>query len=352
MEKTISIEQLVRENIRNLDPYRSARDQYKSGVLLDANENALGAPVDNDYNLHRYPSPRQELLRDKLAGFYGVRTENVFTGVGSDEAIDLLFRIFCEPGVDRILVTPPTYGMYKVTAHIHNVTVDEVQLDSDFQLDFSRITDAISEQHKLLFLCSPNNPTGNHFRREDIEKIIERFPGIVVLDEAYVEFSDRESFGSRIVDYPNLVVLRTMSKAFGLAGIRLGVALATEPVIEYFMNVKAPYNINKLTAHFASTALDHLDRVRFNVDKIKEERERLFAALRMLNFVEHVYQSDANFILFKIENAESICDRLADRNLIVRYRGDLPGCEKTIRVTVGTPEENDQFLSALKEVAS
>lgn len=352
MPKAIAIDDLVRTNIRELEPYKSARDQFEQGVLLDANENSIGPPFAQAEGLNRYPSPNQETLRNALAEFRNVRAENVFTGVGSDEAIDLLVRIFCEPGRDRILITPPTYGMYKVTAHIHDVYVDQAPLDSDFQLDAATVLDAVKKQTKMIFLCSPNNPTGNLLSKEAIKQILSSFTGIVVVDEAYIDFSDRPSLATEIASYPNLAVLQTMSKAFGMAGIRLGIALSSEDVINYMMKIKAPYNVNSLTARYGLRALKHLENVQFNIEKIVEERERLARALSMLSPVERVYFSDANFILFKIKEAQSVYEKLADRDIIIRYRGNEPGCENCLRVSVGTPDENDRFLSALKEIAS
>ncbi len=350
MPKTISIDELIRPNIRKLEPYHSAREDYEKGTLLDANENSYGSPLQSVEGLHRYPSPRQWKLRSKIAEMRGVRTENVFVGVGSDEAIDLLLRIFCEPGIDRVLVTPPTYGMYKVSANIHNTPVDQVLLTSDFDLDPEAVLAEVQDNTKMIILCSPNNPTGNDLSTDAMKKITSRFHGIVVVDEAYVDFSDRESLAQEVVNFPNLVILQTLSKAFGLAGIRLGTAIAAEDIIQYLLKVKAPYNVNSLTSYYALEALENIESVHFKIDKIKEERERLSQALSMQSFVKKVYPSDANFILFKIENAYEIYQKLADRNIIVRYRGDQPRCDNCLRVTVGTPDENDLFLSTLKEV--
>lgn len=352
MPKTISIEKLVRPNIRKLEPYRSARDDYEKGTLLDANENSYGSPIQNVEGLNRYPSPYQWELRSKIAELRGVRTENVFVGVGSDEAIDLLMRIFCEPEKDRILVTPPTYGMYSVSANIHNIPVDEVLLTPDFNLDPEAVLKGVRENTKMILLCSPNNPTGNDMSVDTMKHLAAEFHGIVVVDEAYVDFSDRESLAKEVAKYPNLVVLQTLSKAFGLAGIRLGIAIAAENVIQYMLKVKAPYNVNSLTSHYALKAFENLDTVRFNIEKIKEERDRLAKALSMQPFVQKVYPSDANFLLFKIENAYSVYQKLAERGVIVRYRGNEPRCDNCLRVTVGTPDENDLFLSTLKEVTA
>ncbi|MFH5833013.1 histidinol-phosphate transaminase [Halalkalibaculum sp. DA384] len=351
MPKTISIDDLVRPNIRALKPYRSARDDYDKGTLLDANENSYGSPVHVE-GLNRYPSPYQWELRSKLADLRGVRTENVFVGVGSDEAIDLLMRIFCEPGQDRILITPPTYGMYEVSANIHNIPVDKVLLTPEFDVDPEAVLENVRENTKMILLCSPNNPTGNDLSVDAMKHIAGEFTGIVVIDEAYVDFSDRESLAGEVAQYPNLVVLQTLSKAFGLAGIRLGIAIAAEDIIRYMLKVKAPYNVNSLTSYYARKAFDNLETVRFNIEKIKEERDRLAKALSMQPFVKKVYPSDANFLLFKIEHARAVYQKLAEQGVIVRYRGNEPRCDNCLRVTVGTPDENDLFLSTLKEVTA
>ncbi len=352
MSKIDNIDSFVRPNIRDLKPYRSARDDFDKGLLLDANENSLGSPVRNQLNLHRYPTPAHDELRQKIAGYRHVLRENVFIGVGSDEAIDLLIRIFCEPGKDSILITPPTYGMYKVSAGINNVSVVESNLTADFQLDVTDILNKASEHTKILFLCSPNNPTANDLKRTDLLKLVELFPGIIVVDEAYIDFSGQESMAEVVPQYQNLVVLQTFSKAFGLAGIRLGTAISSPAIIRYLMKVKAPYNVNKLTADIALKAFDHLDLVEFNIDKIREERDYIMEQLHYAPDVEKVYPSDANFILFRIKDALRVYHQLAEKGIIVRYRGNEPGCENCLRVTVGIPDENIRFLKTLKEIIS
>ncbi len=344
------IDNLVRENIRKLTPYRSARDDFDSGTLLDANENSYGSPVRNTLNLHRYPSPTQDELRDRVAEYRDVDRENIFLGVGSDEPIDLLMRIFCEPGKDSILVTPPTYGMYKVAANINNVEVQEVLLTEKFQLKPDEIIEEANEHSKLLFLCSPNNPTGNDLKRTDLLKLVAKFKGIVVVDEAYIDFSRQESMAQMVQQYPNLVVLQTFSKAFGLAGIRLGVAISNPDIIDYMLRVKAPYNINKLTADTALKVFENMELMKFNINAIKDERDYVAEQLSLSSAVTKVYPSDANFILFKIENAKDVYQQLAERGVIVRYRGNEPLCEDCLRVTIGMPDENVKFLKALKEI--
>ncbi|MBO6523747.1 MAG: histidinol-phosphate transaminase [Balneolaceae bacterium] len=334
----------------DLKPYRSARDDFDSGILLDANENSLGAPFEDTLELNRYPMPYQEELRAKIADFREVNQENVFVGVGSDEAIDLLFRIFCEPGKDRVLITPPTYGMYKVSAAINNVTVDEVLLSEDFQLCVVETLSAVTENTKLIFLCSPNNPTGNSLNTEDILTVADRFDGILVLDEAYIDFSERASFAKDILNRNNLVILQTMSKAFGLAGIRLGVALADPQVIDFMMKVKAPYNVNKLTSKAALRGFNYINVMREKVDQIKSEREKVIHKLNLIPEIQKVYPTDANFLIFKIKDAITIYKKMAELGVVIRYRGNEPHCENCLRLTIGTPQENMRFFEALEKV--
>ena len=344
------IESLIRENIRNLTPYRSARDDFNDGLLLDANENSFGSPIRHSLKLHRYPTPTHDRLRKKIADFRSVETDNIFLGVGSDEPIDTLIRIFCEPGHDSVITTPPTYGMYKVSASINNVEVKEVLLNERFQLRPDEILDKADEHTKILFLCSPNNPTGNDMKQTDMLKIITRFPGIVVVDEAYIDFSSNESMAQFVQQYPNLVVLQTFSKAFGLAGIRLGTAISNPEIIRYMLRVKAPYNVNKLTAEAALEAFEKIDLVKFNISKIKEEKEYVAEQLGFADAVERVYPSNANFLLFKIKNSKEVYQKLADRGVIIRYRGSEPLCENFLRVTIGMPDENVRFLKNLKAI--
>ena len=348
----MNIKSLLRDNIRNLVPYRSARDDFKEGLLLDANENSLGAPVRNQLELHRYPSPTQDVLRKKIASWRGIDFENIFLGVGSDEPIDLIIRMFCEPGRDAILTTPPTYGMYKVAANINNVKIKEVLLTPNFHLQVDEILKVADAQTKVLFLCSPNNPTANNLKKTDILKLITGFSGIVVLDEAYIDFSAQESMAELVQQYPNLVVLQTFSKSFGLAGIRLGIAISNPEIIEVMLKVKAPYNINKLTADLALKAFDQMQIMKINIEKIVEERDYIAEQLSYAEAVEKVYPSDSNFLLFKIKNSYEIYQKLAERGVIIRYRGNEPHCEDCLRVTIGMPDENIRFLKTLKEILS
>lgn len=353
MNSSFNLEQLVRPNIKALKPYHSARQDFSEGLLLDANENSLGAPYPEAEGLHRYPDPAQTKLRELIAEWRGVQKENVFTGVGSDEGIDLLYRIFCQPGRDRVLTTPPTYGMYTVSADIHNIAVDSVLLsEEDFQPKVDEILAAVKPNTKLLFLCSPNNPTGNTFDRSSVKQLIEAFPGIVVIDEAYIDFSDDPGWSAEVVTHPNLVVLQTMSKSFGLAGIRLGISYASEEIISYMMKVKPPYNINALTSRYAIRAFEHLERIQFDIDAIRKERKRLREQLKNLPTVQRIYPSEANFLLVKIDDAKALYKKLTQQGIIVRYRGAEPLCDSCLRITVGTPDENKRLISALNQLVS
>lgn len=350
--KNTDISTLVRENIRNLKPYRSARDDFDTGILLDANENSFGAPFEDDFELNRYPMPYQEELREKIGAFRGVDPEQVFVGVGSDEAIDLLFRIFCSPGKDRIIINPPTYGMYKVSASINDVAVDEVLLTEGFQLQPAKILSVVQPNTKLIFICSPNNPTANSMVHSDIEKVLAGFDGIVVVDEAYIDFSQEHSLVNQMDEYPNLVVLQTMSKSFGLAGIRLGIAFANPQIIEYMMKVKAPYNVNKLTSRTALQAFEHIDDITRNIEAILDERQKVIKKLVTYDAVEYVYPTDANFVLFKIRDARKVYEELAKEGVIIRYRGNEPHCEDCLRLTIGTAAENDRFFTSLDKISN
>ncbi|CDN31576.1 Histidinol-phosphate aminotransferase [Mucinivorans hirudinis] len=337
----MKIESLIRENIRNLAPYSTARDEYSGnlGIYLDANENPF------DSGINRYPDPHQRSLKERLAQIKGVSPSMIFTGNGSDEAIDLMFRIFCTPSVDEAISIAPTYGMYKVAAAINDVKLVEVALDEDFALSAAKILEAVTAQTKLVFLCSPNNPSGNLLSGSDIERVLREFHGIVVLDEAYIDFAAQgSSFLSKIVDYENLVVLQTLSKAWGMAGIRLGLAFASELIISTMNRVKYPYNINVLTNR---VALENLYSIDSQLTVIVSERERLRQEFSKFDFIKTVFPSDANFLLIKVEEPRKLYDRLIDRGVIVRDRSRIAGCEGCLRVTVGTPEENSKLLEIL-----
>jgi histidinol-phosphate aminotransferase len=340
------IQNLVRPNIRRLTPYSSARSEFKgkAEVFLDANE----SPYDTGYN--RYPDPLQWKLKQAISTLKGIAPEHIFLGNGSDEAIDLLLRIFCEPGVDHIITLPPTYGMYRVSADISNVAVKEIPLrPGSFQPDVEAVLAAADAHSKLLFICSPNNPTGNSIRPELIRELAKGFPGVVVVDEAYIDFSAQESTIRLLPEHPNLVVLQTFSKAWGMAGIRLGMAFASEEIIGYFNKVKPPYNINQLTQGAALKVLDRQEAQEAQVQQLLGQRTLLQQYLGGLPFVERIYPSDANFLLVKVEDPAGTYNYLVDRGIIVRDRSRVTLCEGCLRITVGTPEENEQLFRALVE---
>ncbi|WP_205195739.1 histidinol-phosphate transaminase [Chitinophaga sp. Cy-1792] len=344
-----NLDSLLRNNIKRLVPYSSARDEFKgeATVYIDANENGFGSPLPVNYN--RYPDPLQWKLKYKLADIKGVPPQNIFLGNGSDEAIDLLFRAFCNPGgVDNVVICPPTYGMYEVSANINDVTLRSVSLTENFQLDIEGLQQAIDENTKLIFVCSPNNPTGNSINRSDIELLLNNFDGIVVIDEAYINFSRQKSFIQELTEYPNLVVMQTLSKAWGLAALRVGMAFASEDIINIFNKVKAPYNMNQATQELALQALDNVSQVNEWIREIVIERDLMSAALEQLPQVLQVYPSDANFVLVKTTDANSIYKYLTDRGIIVRNRNKVELCQGCLRITIGTPEENLQLVDALK----
>jgi len=347
----IDIDALIRPSIRALKPYRSARQDYLSGVLLDANENAFGSAITfGGLDLNRYPDPFQTALRSRLAQLHGVQRENIFAGVGSDEVIDLLLRIFCEPQNDAALVLEPTYGMYRVAADVNNVRVDSCLLTDEFQIDVEAAMRWTNENTKIVFCCSPNNPTGNLLNRADILSLCAHTSAIVVVDEAYADFGQAESLISAVERFPNLVVLRTLSKAWGLAAIRLGYAIAHQQIISYLMKVKSPYNINILTSTEAMKALDNTEHVKKSVASAAAERQRLVKELSTFRLVKKVFPSDANFLLVRCTDARALYQQLAQRGIIVRDRSSEPKLENCLRISIGTPEQNDLLLNALKEL--
>ncbi|MCX7984228.1 MAG: histidinol-phosphate transaminase [Bacteroidetes bacterium] len=346
----MNIENFIRPNIRALKPYHSARQDYLEGVLLDANENALGSIIEyDDLQLNRYPDPFQHQLRTQLATLNNVNPENVFVGVGSDEVIDILIRIVCTPQKDRILLLEPTYGMYRVAASIHDVFIDSCLLTEDFQIDVDKARDTVTDSTKLIFCCSPNNPTANLLNAEDIRELCS-LNTLVVVDEAYIDFAQSPSMVQYLSQYPNLIIMRTLSKAWGLAGIRLGYCLAHPTIISYMMKVKWPYNINSLTSRVALTALRKVDQMKATVQAIIEEREWFRTQLASLPRVQKVYHSDANFILVRTLDANSIYKKLAEHNIIVRNRSSEPRLKECLRITVGTHEENELLLTTWKEL--
>lgn len=353
----MDINKLQRENIKNLRPYSTARDEYKgqASIFLDANENSYGSPLTSpatNKNYNRYPDPLQLDLKDAISKIKGVPIENTFLGNGSDEAIDLLFRAFCEPGQDNVIILPPTYGMYEVSASINNVEVRKVNLLPNFQLDLDGIAEAIDENTKLIFICSPNNPTGNSIVRTDIETVLTNFNGLVVIDEAYINYAKQRSFIKELTEYPNLVVLQTFSKAWGLAALRLGMAFAARPVIDVLNKVKPPYNINQATQDIALNALQNIDQVNEWIKITVAERESLSNELKTLPLVKKVYPSDANFILIEVENALNTYSLLVDEGIIIRDRSKVTLCEGCLRITIGTAEENKTLLETLKRTQS
>jgi histidinol-phosphate aminotransferase len=339
----LDISKLVRSNIAGLVPYSSARDEYtgSNALLLDANENPFNAP----YN--RYPDPHQTELKKKISSIKAVTEDQIFIGNGSDEAIDLLFRIFCEPGKDNVVSISPTYGMYQVCADINGVDLKTVALKDDFKLDSQAIENAIDDKTKLLFICSPNNPTSNSFDPEEILNLVSKLKRIVVVDEAYIDFSKQKSLTEALGSYSNLVVLQTFSKAWGLAGIRLGVALADQQIISLMGKVKYPYNMNMLTLNFAIKALENQGQVNDWINKILEERALLERKLKMYRFVEKVYPSDANFLLVKVRKPKKVYNFLVEKKIIVRDRSNVELCSDCLRITVGSEEENISLTNAL-----
>ncbi|MFC6859629.1 histidinol-phosphate transaminase [Zunongwangia atlantica] len=348
MPTNINIQNLVRENVKKLKPYSSARDEYKSTgtqmVFLDANEN----PYQTDVN--RYPDPHQRNVKDELAKIKGIKSEQILLGNGSDEVLDLLFRAFCEPGKDNVITLPPTYGMYKVLSEINNIENREVLLSQDFEPQVSAILDKSDANSKLLFLCSPNNPTGNTFSEEKVEELLQNFNGLVIIDEAYIDFSGKESWLNRLQEYPNLVITQTLSKAYGMAGIRLGICCASEEIIEILKKIKPPYNVNELTQQRALNRILDVENVESEVADILKGRDELFRVLLEVSYVEKIYPSDANFILVKVDNATARYDQLIEKGIVIRNRTTQPLCENTLRLTVGTTQENQKLITALKSL--
>lgn len=342
------IKKLTRETIKGLKPYSSARDEYVADgsemVFLDANEN----PFENGAN--RYPDPQQRHLKSVLSERKEIPVENMLLGNGSDEVLDLIFRAFCEPKVDNIITLPPTYGMYKVLAGINHIENREVLLTKDFQPDVEKILKQADENSKLLFLCSPNNPTGNSFSEDKIIRFLEDFKGLVVIDEAYIDFSDRTSWTKKLEGYPNLIITQTLSKAYGLAGIRLGICIASKEIISVLNKIKPPYNVNELTQNHALKRLQGISRIRLEIAEILNQKKLILKVLKHVGFIEKVYPSDANFLLVKVDDADKRYEQLLKKGIVIRNRSNQPRCENTLRFTIGTPEENIKLVMALKEI--
>ena len=338
------ISKLVRENVRNLTPYSSARDEFggKEGIFMDANENPYGS-------LNRYPDPYQRELKSAISKIKGVPEENIFLGNGSDEIIDLCFRIFCNPGSDKALTFTPTYGMYEVAASINDVTLIKIPLSDEFQIDGKSVQSKLKDPAlKLIFICSPNNPTGNSMPRFEIESIISGFKGIVVIDEAYIDFSGQPSFKTMINRYSNLIVMQTFSKAMGLAAARIGMAFMNASAVVYFNKMKPPYNISSINQKAALESLARIDLQKKRIRRIITERERIAGSLKKMSIIEKIFPSDSNFLLVKTKNADLIYAELIDNKIIVRNRNKIvPGC---IRITVGTKRENDKLLGTLRRI--
>ncbi|PIF01454.1 MAG: histidinol-phosphate transaminase [Maribacter sp.] len=344
-----NLDNMVRESIKGLQPYSSARDEYISDgmemIFLDANEN----PFENGVN--RYPDPQQRNLKTVLAEQKGVNVNNILLGNGSDEVLDLIFRAFCEPRIDNIISMPPTYGMYKVLSGINAIENREVLLTKDFQLDTKAILSTIDVDSKVIFICSPNNPTGNSFAESDILQLLKRFNGLVVIDEAYIDFSDKASWLGKLNRFPNLIVTQTLSKAYGMAGIRLGVCFASASIISVLNTIKPPYNVNGPTQRHALEQVRKTEVLQREVAQILAEKERLLKVLDAVGYITRIYPSDANFILVEVDDADEKYKRLLKKGVVVRNRTTQPLCKNTLRFTIGTKIENEKLITALKEIA-
>lgn len=334
------LEKLVRDNVRKLTPYKSARDEFsgKTGIFLDANENPYG-------NLNRYPDPYQRELKTAISKIKEIDQERIFLGNGSDEIIDLCFRIFCNPGRDKVLTFTPTYGMYEVSAAVNDIETIKIPLNKNFQIDLEKTRPLLSDNNlKLIFICSPNNPTANTMNYDDVEYIITNFNGIVVIDEAYIDFSEKPSFLKLINRCPNLILLHTFSKAFGLAAARVGMAFSSPGIIKFFNKVKPPYNISTINQRAALNKLNNMEGIKNQVLRIRREREKLSEVLKKISVVEMVYPSDANFLLVKVKNADYIYNTLINSNIITRNRSNV--VDDCLRITIGKRSENDRLIEA------
>lgn len=345
----MKIQDLIRYNIKALKPYSSARDEYKDAssnmVFLDANEN----PYNNGVN--RYPDSQQSNLKNVLAQQKGISKDNILLGNGSDEVLDLILRVFCEPNKDKIITLPPTYGMYEVLANVNAVDVIKINLSESFQPKVDDILNSADQYSKILFLCSPNNPSGNSFNIKNVERLLLNFNGIVVIDEAYIDFSDQKSWLNRLEEFPNLIITQTLSKAYGMAGIRLGICFASKEIISVLNKIKPPYNINELTQQKALERLSIPEDVKNEIQNILQQRNWLAEKLKNIAFVEIIYPSDANFVLVKVDNAIKRYDQLIQKGIVVRNRTNQPGCENCLRFTIGTKTENEKLITTLKTLS-
>ena len=341
-----TLQELIRPNIWSLAPYSCARNEFtgEASVFLDANENPYNQPF------NRYPDPLQLQLKEKIAALKGVRPTQIMLGVGSDEPIDLIFRIFCEPSKDNVVAINPTYGMYGVCADINNVEYKQVNLNADFTLDAAKVLKACDKDTKVIFLCSPNNPTGNSLVRTEIEKIVTSFEGIVVIDEAYIDFSNEPSWLASLNAYPNIIVLQTFSKAWGMAALRCGMAFASEDIIAFFNKVKYPYNLNLLTQEAVLKQVEAVEQKNKWVETLLAERSKMIANLQNLPLVKHIYPTDANFVLAKVDDANKTYNYLVNKGIIVRNRNSVTLCQGCLRITIGTPQENQELLTALAQM--
>jgi histidinol-phosphate aminotransferase len=345
---SFDINNIVRKNIAKLKAYSSARDEFEEAtadmVFLDANEN----PFQNGVN--RYPDPKQQSVKELLSGLKGIPTNQILLGNGSDEVLDLIFRAFCEPKEDNVVFLPPTYGMYGVLSELNNIEKKEVLLSEEFDIRVEETLSMTNRNSKIIFLCSPNNPSANAFSEEKIKAIVEGFNGLVVIDEAYIDFSSQESWLKKLEKYPNLIITQTLSKAFGMAGIRLGTCYASEEIIEILNRIKPPYNVNELTQQRAKERLLAFDEVEKEIEKILEERNKLEDNLKSVSYVSKIYPSDANFILVKVDDANKRYDQLIELGIVIRNRTTQALCENTLRLTVGTSIENKKLIEALKNI--
>lgn len=339
------LDKLVRPNIKKLTPYSSARNEFtgSASVFLDANENPFNAP----YN--RYPDPLQCTVKEKLAALKGVKPENIFLGVGSDEGIDLAYRIFCRPAIDNVVALSPSYGMYEVCADINDIEYRRVQLNDNFEFETADLLAATDENTKIIWICSPNNPTGNAYSLQQIQSVAKAFSGIVIVDEAYIDFSDKGSMISHLENFPNVIVLQTFSKAWGRAGLRLGVAYASPEIIGYYNKVKYPYNVNAITQEMALEALENTTEVDAWVKELLDSRNTLASELSSMQCVKHIFPSDANFLLIRVNNPDGLYSFLCDNGIIVRNRNRVEKCAGCLRITIGTKEENAQLINAIKD---
>ena len=345
-----NIDDLLRDNIKSIKPYSSARDEFSEVssdyIFIDANENPFQSKI------NRYPDPQQRALKTLIANQKGISVDNILLGNGSDEVLDLIFRAFCEPKIDNVITLPPTYGMYQVLADINDVEVIKVNLTENFQPNVEVILNSVAAKSKILFLCSPNNPTGNSFNETEVELLLQNFKGLVVIDEAYIDFSSQASWLSKLEQYPNLVITQTASKAYGMAGIRLGMCFASKAIIKVLNTIKPPYNVNILTQDQAEKRLQNLNIIKNQVNVIIQERNALTIALKAIPFITNVYQSDANFILVKVDDANKRYKELLSKGIVARNRTTQPGCENCLRFSIGTPEQNTVLINTLNQLNS